>query len=77
MIMNKVFVVDDDVVLRSKLLSFADNTNQHLCPAPTSAAPATNAMSDVIHSGTQVEIKPPETCSWPTALQVCVFYLTF
>lgn len=52
---------------------FSDNTNQHLCPAPTSAAPATNAISDVIHSGTQVEIKPPETCSWPTALQVCFF----
>ncbi|XP_063695680.1 protein eva-1-like isoform X2 [Culicoides brevitarsis] len=46
-----------------------DNTNQHLCPAPTSAAPATNAISDVVHSGTQVEIKPPETCSWPQALQ--------
>lgn len=47
-----------------------DKTNQHLCPVTTE-----NPISDVVHSGTEVEIRTPETCDLGNVLQVSVWLI--
>ncbi|XP_037924496.1 uncharacterized protein LOC119660163 isoform X2 [Hermetia illucens] len=44
-----------------------DITDNSLCPA--TSEDETTAMLDQVHSGTEIEVKPAESCSWPNALQ--------
>lgn len=49
---------------------FVDESGQQNClPPPT----ADTTMSNVIQSNTEVEVKPPESCNWPRAIQVSSF----
>lgn len=50
----------------------SDKTNQHLCPVTTE-----NPISDVVHSGTEVEIRTPETCDLGNTLQVRIFVKSY
>lgn len=45
-----------------------DITDNSLCPQ-ASDDDTTTILDGVIHSGTEIEVKPPESCLWPNALQ--------
>lgn len=57
---------------------YGGDPNDGLCPDTTEN---TQKDGNVINSGTEIEIKTPEKCMWPSALQVIPqlfrFYLKF
>lgn len=46
---------------------YGGDSNDKLCPDTTES---TEKDGNVINSGTEIEIKTPEKCMWPAALQV-------
>lgn len=44
----------------------SDESGQQNCLPPT----VETEQSNVIQSNTEVEVKPPESCNWPRAIQV-------
>lgn len=46
---------------------YGGDSNDKLCPDTTES---TEKDGNVINSGTEIEIKTPEKCMWPVALQV-------
>jgi hypothetical protein len=46
---------------------YGGDPNDGLCPETTED---TQKDGNVINSGTEIEIKTPEKCMWPSALQV-------
>uniref|UniRef100_A0A336LMI3 CSON014631 protein n=1 Tax=Culicoides sonorensis TaxID=179676 RepID=A0A336LMI3_CULSO len=45
-----------------------DEQNEVECPSPSGPI-ADNALSNIVHSNAEVEIKPPDSCNWPRAIQ--------
>lgn len=51
---------------------YGGDSNDKLCPDTTESTEKDDG--NVINSGTEIEIKTPEKCMWPAALQVCQNY---
>lgn len=50
-----------------------DESDVNICPSTTD----NNILDDNRLIGTEVEVKAPESCLWPNALQVCPFVQFF